>query len=72
MPPFLDDEQMSAKDVFQTKSIASLRIHVERAIGRVKHYRILCGIIPATLWEIVEELVYVCAMLSNFSPPLVG
>lgn len=36
MPPFLQSNtQMVASDVFLTKKIARLRVHVERAIGRV-------------------------------------
>ncbi|XP_065915608.1 uncharacterized protein [Dysidea avara] len=42
MPPFLSaNSQMAASDVFLTKKIARLRVHVERAIGRVKEFRIL-------------------------------
>ena len=36
-PPFLDKrQQMLPDDIRSTKSIASVRIHVERAIGRLK------------------------------------
>ena len=72
MPPFLQSNtQMAASDVFLTKKIASLRVHVERAIGRVKEYRILQGTIPASMWDSVSNLIYVCCMLCNFGPPLV-
>jgi len=41
-PRFLKDQkQLSKKNVILTRQIASLRIHVERAIGRIKQYRIL-------------------------------
>ena len=37
MPPFLvGREQMTAAETDETMSIASVRIHVERAIGRIK------------------------------------
>ena len=36
--------QMPAEDVILKKKIAQLRIHVERAIGRVKEFRILQGV----------------------------
>jgi len=40
IPPFLKDQkQLSKKNVILTHQIASLRIHVERAIGRIKQYR---------------------------------
>ncbi|XP_065886077.1 uncharacterized protein [Dysidea avara] len=72
IPPFLKSgSQFSSDDVLRTKKIATLRIHVERAIGRIKEFRIFHPVIPATMWDSINELVYVCAMLCNFSPPLV-
>ena len=73
MPPFLSgNTQMPESDVILTKKVAHLRIHVERAIGRVKDFRILKDTLPATMWDSINEIVYVCCMLSNFSPPLVS
>jgi len=41
IPPFLgSDAQMSAEDVVRTQQIASLRIHVGRAINKIKNFRI--------------------------------
>ena len=52
MPPFLlANAQMPASDVFTTKKIARLRVHVEQAIGRVKDYRISQGSLPACMWD---------------------
>jgi len=46
MPPFLSANSqmahiMAASDVFLTRKIARLRVHVERAIGRIKEFRII-------------------------------
>ena len=42
IPPFVKDyQQLSKKDVILTSQIASLRIHVEKAIGHIKQYCIL-------------------------------
>ena len=72
IPPFLKaNTQMAANDVFATKNIAQLRIHVERAIGRIKEYRILQGTLPASMWDSISDVIYVCSMLTNFGPPLV-
>ena len=35
------NEQFTERELLTTRRIASLRIHVERAIGRIKNYRIL-------------------------------
>ena len=72
MPPFLQsNSQMPANDIFVTKKIARLRVHVERAIGRVKDYRILRETLPASMWDSISDIIYVCCMLTNFGPPLV-
>ncbi len=36
MPPFVKGGRLSKCSVLKTRKIASLRIHVERAIGRIK------------------------------------
>jgi len=73
VPPLLkSNSQMAAKDVILMKKIAQLRIHVERAIGRVKEFRILQSVIPAAMWDSINQIVYVCCMLTNFNPPLVS
>ena len=72
IPPFLQkNREMAADDVFLTKKIARLRVHVERAIGRVKEYKILQDTIPASMWDSISNVIYVCCMLSNFQPLLV-
>lgn len=72
VPPLLESkQQMPVEDVVKTKKIAQLRIHLERAIERVKEYRILQGVIPSTMWDSLNEVIYICCMLKNFSPPLV-
>ena len=45
IPPFLKkkNRQMDATNVYITKKIACLRIHVKRAIGRVKSTKFLQG-----------------------------
>ena len=41
IPPFLgQDQQMQSEDVIETQQIASLRIHIERAINKIKNFHI--------------------------------
>lgn len=42
IPPFMENrQQLSTEEVQLGRKIASLHIHVERAIGRIKNYRII-------------------------------
>ena len=57
IPPFLKaQKQLSKKNVILTRQIASLRIHVERAIGRIKQYRILSSVVPLTLVNSIDSM----------------
>ncbi|KAK2549093.1 hypothetical protein P5673_030462 [Acropora cervicornis] len=73
IPPFLGmSDQMSAEDVIATQEIASLRIHVERAINKVKNFRIFDGVIPLRLFGIVNQMWSVSAMLCNIQDPIIS
>ena len=69
IPPLKTDTQLSEDDLILTRRIANLRIHVERAIGRIKTFRILNDI-PISMATLSEQIFFVCALLSNFSKPL--
>ena len=43
-----------------------MRIHVERKMEQIKCFKILAGEIDITLFDMLEQLVFVCAMLTNF------
>ena len=60
-------------EVVETQKIASVRIHVERAIGRIKNkFRILQKDIPLSLFGSINQIWLVCCVLSNFLPPLIA
>ena len=72
MPPFLGGrDQLPTKEVQQGRAMASLCVHVERAIGRMENYTILKGVFPINMAHIANKVVLVCAWLTNFLPPLV-
>ena len=73
IPPFLgSDAQMSAEDVVRTQQIASLRIHVERAINKIKNFRIWNGVVSLSLFSVVNQMWTVCAFLCNTQDPLIS
>lgn len=73
IPPFATQgKQMSKSDAMFTKKIAKHRVHVERAIERIKRFKILSGKVKLSLFTFINQLwYYVCAMLTNFFPPCI-
>jgi len=72
IPPFLNDrQQLPAAEVDSGRKITALHIHVERAIGRIKTFHILKDDIPISMARLCNQIVHVCAFLSNFQPGLV-
>ena len=66
IPPFLgSSNQMAAQDVIRTQEIASLRIHVERAINKIKNFHIWDGVVPLHQFSVVNQMWAVCAILCN-------
>ena len=71
VPPRLNElGQLTESERTITRRIASVRIHVERAIERIKNYQILHSI-PNSMHSNVNQVFFVCAILTNFLPPLV-
>ena len=70
-PPSSGLEQQTRADVMRTKKVANARIHVERAIGRMKWFVILKNVIPISLVPLIDDIVIVCAALCNLRKPLV-
>lgn len=69
IPPFLDTPQFTPQQIIQTESIAKARIHIERAIQRIKCYKIL-DFIPFTMLKQAEYIFKVVAALTNLHRPL--
>jgi len=70
IPPFLTSSQFTPSEVEKTKSIARARIHVERAISRLKGFKILSHI-PKSLFKKSSLVFQLCASLVNFQNPLI-
>ena len=73
IPPFLNGKpQLSAEEEILTRKIASVRVHVERAISRIKNYRILNQVIPISLSDDLDNIWTICSYLTMFLPPLIA
>ncbi|XP_077994995.1 uncharacterized protein LOC144448593 [Glandiceps talaboti] len=71
IPPFAHGKQLSSAAVTKTRRIASARIHVERAIGRLKNFKILQGTFPLKSKDTLNQTVQLCAQLCNIDSVLV-
>jgi len=63
--------QMTAEECKKTKEIANLRIHVERAMNRIKEFKILKNILPINMLPLADDIVRTCASLCNLQSPLI-
>ena len=72
IPPFLQGRnRLTVGEEITTKQIARVRIHVERAIERIKKFRLLKRVIPLSLQPVFSQMVFVAGCLVNFQDPLV-
>ena len=71
IPPFLKEKpQFNENEVIRTQTIAKHRIHVERAIGKVRNFLIFNTRIPISSLGTINQLWTVCCLLSNFMNPV--
>ena len=61
---------LTFKEKIETQKIASLRIHVERTIRRIRLFRMLGGILPLNMKNLSSAMLRVAAAFCNFMPPL--
>ena len=72
IPAFLSGrDQLTKAEVKESQGIASVRIHVERAIQRIKKFRQIRNEIPLVLHGSINQIWTVVCLLCNFLPPLI-
>jgi len=62
------------------RELSRVRIHVERAIGRLKNYNLLKATLPISLIKnpqdqghcMIDKILFVCCALCNLQPPLIS
>ena len=73
IPPFMNGaNQLSVNDEDKTRRIAAVRVHVERAIMRIKCFRILKNVFPLTMSSELNKIWIICSYLTLFFPPLIN
>ena len=72
IPVFLGGRDYFTKvEVKASRTIAPVRIHVRRAIQRIKTYSIIRNEIPLTLQGSINQIWTVICSLTNLAPPLI-
>ena len=72
VPPLLNETgQLKENEWTYTRQIPSLHIHVEQAIEQIKNYQVLHNI-ANNMHNTINQIFYVCAIFTNFLPPLVS
>ena len=75
IPAFLNgDDQLTLEKESTTRKIASVHVHVERAIARIKNDPILHQVIPLTMSQDLDKIWGggVCSYLTLFLPPIIN
>lgn len=72
MPAFLSgQDQFTTTQLVDSRNIATVRVHVERAVRKVKEFEIL-RCVPITLCPMLEKIWIVCGHLANFTGTLIN
>ncbi|XP_064470112.1 uncharacterized protein LOC135384858 [Ornithodoros turicata] len=67
IPPMLKGRaQLPRNEESETRKLANLRVHVERAIREVKNFRILHNMFPNTMASKLNKIWKICCHLNNF------
>ena len=70
IPLFLSDKaQINEEEVENTQSVASVCIHVETAISRIKMYKIIT--LALVSGRVLNQIWTVCCMLLLFQSPII-
>ncbi|XP_059360525.1 uncharacterized protein LOC132098424 isoform X2 [Carassius carassius] len=71
IPHFANKMQLTEEKVTCSRRIANVRIHVERAIRRLKVYKVLSQTLPITLMPKIDKILRICAALVNLRGDLI-
>ena len=69
---FSASDQFTENQCFETMSIANVRIHVERAIKRIKTWHIFNQVLPLSTYGSINQIWTVCALIVNFQNPIIS
>jgi len=72
-PPFLKGKKaLPAKDAKRNAEIARARVHVERAIQRLREFAFLSEVVQWEMIPYVNDALIVAAAIHNLGPPIIN
>ena len=63
--------QLSGGEVDTSRQLSSVRIHVERVIGRIKKFRLLQTTLPLTQVDLLDDIMVIVCGLVNINNSVV-
>lgn len=71
-PSVLSSSKPSNSEVMETKRIASLRIHIERVIGRLREFHLLVphSCLNHNLLHTIDDSIIIAAAIVNIQSPI--
>ena len=70
-PSIVTGKFLSLGELTRNGEISHDRVHIERAIERIKRFAVLDGPFPSSMLYLFDEMVFVCAYLTHFMGPLI-
>lgn len=68
MPSFLQgQDQFTEEQLKESRNIATVRVHVERAVRKIKEFEILSNTVPISMCPMLPKIWLVCGHLANFT-----
>ena len=64
-------KQLSGNEVDTSRQLSSVRIHVERVIGRTKKFRLLQTTLPLTQVDLLDDIMVIVCGLVNINNSVV-
>ena len=64
-----EHDQFTIKETVKSQQIANERRYAERMIQRLKYYHIFDKVVPNNMLGSLNQITYVCVLLSNFQEP---
>eukprot|EP00123_Amoebidium_parasiticum_P018982 comp24326_c0_seq1/m.45941 comp24326_c0_seq1/g.45941 ORF comp24326_c0_seq1/g.45941 comp24326_c0_seq1/m.45941 type:complete len:142 (-) comp24326_c0_seq1:50-475(-) len=76
LPSFVEHGQLNAEDTIYSQRLSSVRVHVERAFGRMKNYRLFSNQVQMSMvgthWMVAKAVAFLCNMQEPLYKDMVG